>query len=98
MPTFMQYIFGNRRNRPFFWAAILISTLGRSLLKIAYPYSDLFSDSYSYIGAAIEDLDTNIWPIAYSKSLFTLHSTSQSDTALVGHAVHPMFHLRNYYM
>jgi hypothetical protein len=53
------------------------------LFKLAYPFPDFFSDSYSYIGAARDHLDVNIWPIGYSKFLALFHWFTASATALV---------------
>ena len=53
------------------------------IFKIGYPYPDFFSDSYSYLFAADADLNTNIWPIGYSKFLSLVHLFSASDTVLV---------------
>jgi len=52
------------------------------LFKLLYPYPDFFSDSYSYIQAAYEDLDVNIWPIGYSKFLLVFHWFTHSALAL----------------
>ncbi len=52
------------------------------VFKLLYPYPDFFSDSYSYILAAYEHADVNIWPIGYSKFLLLFHWFTQSATAL----------------
>jgi len=52
------------------------------IFKLLYPFPDFFSDSYSYIAAAIDHLDVNIWPIGYSKFLGLFHWFTQSATAL----------------
>jgi hypothetical protein len=53
------------------------------VFKLAYPFPDFFSDSYSYINAAANNLDINIWPIGYSKFLRLFHYITYSDTAFV---------------
>jgi hypothetical protein len=53
------------------------------IFKLAYPYPDFFSDSYSYMEAAASHRDINIWPIGYSKFLGAFHNITISDTALV---------------
>jgi len=53
------------------------------LFKLAYPYPDFFSDSYSYIAAARDQLDVNIWPIGYSRFLAFFHLLSHSGSLLV---------------
>jgi len=52
------------------------------LFKLLYPFPDFFSDSYSYIAAAYEHLDVNIWPIGYSKFLLVFHWFTHSALAL----------------
>lgn len=52
------------------------------LFKLLYPFPDFFSDSYSYINAANEHLDVNIWPIGYSKFLLVFHWFTHSGLAL----------------
>lgn len=53
------------------------------IFKLLYPFPDFFSDSYSYIAAAIMHLNVNIWPIGYSRFLAFFHLLSTSGTALV---------------
>lgn len=52
------------------------------LFKLLYPFPDFFSDSYSYIQAAYQHLDVNIWPIGYSKFLMIFHWFTSSAMAL----------------
>jgi len=52
------------------------------LFKLLYPFPDFFSDSYSYIQAAYERMDVNIWPIGYSKFLLLFHKLTYSAYAL----------------
>ena len=83
MSSFTRFVFGSRQNRLFFWIAIGLFLTEWILFKIAYPFPDFFSDSYSYIEAAMKHLDINIWPIGYSKFLIVFHGITHSDTALV---------------
>jgi hypothetical protein len=53
-----------------------------TIFKLLYPFPDFFSDSYSYIRAASERLNVNIWPIGYSRFLALFHSVSHSPIAL----------------
>jgi len=52
------------------------------LFKLLYPFPDFFSDSYSYISAAWQHKDVNIWPIGYSKFLLAFHWFTHSAVAL----------------
>jgi len=52
------------------------------VFKLLYPFPDFFSDSYSYIAAAYEHQDVNIWPIGYSKFLLVFHWFTHSALAL----------------
>lgn len=52
------------------------------IFKLAYPYPDFIGDSLSYIKAAQQNLDINIWPIGYSKFLRFFHGITHSDIAL----------------
>jgi len=53
------------------------------LFKQYYPYPTLVFDSYYYIKAAVLGLDTNAWPIGYSKFLRLYNLISHSPTLLV---------------
>lgn len=81
--TLSSFITQNKANRWWLVLAIGVTITGWVLFKLAYPYPDFFSDSYSYIYAASANLDINIWPIGYSKFLATFHSITHSDIALV---------------
>jgi hypothetical protein len=61
---------------------LLLVILQFVIFKMLYPFPDFFSDSYSYLQAAYEHLDVNIWPIGYSKFLLGFHWFTHSDTAL----------------
>jgi hypothetical protein len=63
--------------------ASLCATLSWIIFKIAYPYPDFFSDSYSYMDAALSNRNINIWPIGYSKFIYLFHKIIHSDTGLV---------------
>lgn len=78
-----QFVFRNKSNRRLLYLALGICTLEWVIFKIAYPFPDFFSDSYSYIVAAAQNWDINIWPIGYSKFLRLFHFLTNSDTALV---------------
>lgn len=66
------------------WSGVLLFLLIAEfgIFKLCYPYPDFFSDSYSYIIAASEHLNANIWPIGYSKFLAVFHWFTHSAVAL----------------
>lgn len=53
------------------------------VFKCFYPYADFFTDSYSYILAAIDHDIIAYRPIGYSIFLLIVHALSTSDTFLV---------------
>lgn len=81
--TFRAFIFKNKTNRNYLLIAAIATILQFIIFKIFYPYADFFSDSYSYIYGAQENLDINIWPIGYSWFLRYVHFISSSDTLVV---------------
>lgn len=81
LESFRHYIFNT--NKKLFWISIAMSLMLWSIFKYFYPYPDFFSDSYSYIYAASENLNISIWPIGYSKFLNLFHHITHSDVALV---------------
>lgn len=87
MPTFPQSVvselFREKAHQKYLALGLLLMTVQITLFKILYPYADFFSDSYSYIYAAIAGLNVNLWPIGYSKFILLFHQISHSDTALV---------------
>lgn len=72
-----------KQNRRYAVIAVIAAVVQLFVFKLCYPYADFFSDSYSYIFAAMAGADVNIWPIGYSKFLSLFHHLSYSDTALV---------------
>jgi len=78
--VFSTYFFRNTKS-----ANLLLVLLGIcqfAIFKFFYPFPDFFSDSYSYIYAALAHLDVNIWPIGYSRFLYIFHWFTHSATAL----------------
>jgi len=53
------------------------------VFKLLYPFADFFTDSYSYIGAAMDRDAISYRPIGYSLFLRAVHVLSSSDTLLV---------------
>lgn len=80
--TFMKFVGVDKGNRKLLLTAVFGIISQFILFKIFYPFPDFFSDSYSYIKAASLGLNTNIWPIGYSKFLVGIHLISHSDLVL----------------
>jgi hypothetical protein len=53
------------------------------VFKLLYPYADYFTDSYTYIEAAVDRDAISYRPIGYSLFLRLVHLLSASDTFLV---------------
>ncbi|NLR66538.1 hypothetical protein HGH92_19670 [Chitinophaga varians] len=81
--TFRQYVLKNPFNRQYLKIAAIAILVQLVIFKVLYPYGDFFSDSYSYIYAAILKQEVNLWPIGYTVFLRLFHVISHSDTALV---------------
>ncbi|MBC9932040.1 hypothetical protein [Chitinophaga qingshengii] len=81
--TFRQFVLKNPFNRQYLLIAAIAIVVQLIIFKILYPYADFFSDSYSYIYAAILKQEVNLWPIGYTIFLRLFHVFSHSDTALV---------------
>lgn len=79
----MKILILNGKKSTLILLAVTINLILGILLKLAYPFPDFFSDSYSYISAAQTHQDINIWPIGYSKFLILFHHITHSDLALV---------------
>jgi len=53
------------------------------LFKFFYPFANYLPDSYAYLDAASNNLDVNMWPVAYSKFLRFFSVFTHSDKLLV---------------
>src|SRR6266567_1792206 len=78
--SFWEYIYGE--NKIYSLLMLFLMVCQFIVFKLLYPFPDFFSDSYSYLFAAYAHLDTNIWPIGYSKFLSLFHYFTHSAIAL----------------
>jgi hypothetical protein len=78
--SFKEYLW--EENKIYSLLMIFLMVVQFIIFKLCYPYPDFFSDSYSYIIAAYQQLNVNIWPIGYSKFLSLFHWFTHSATAL----------------
>ena len=81
---FLNFIWNDRPNRRFLYAALAITAILWSVFKILYPYPNIIFDSYNYIKAAALNWSFNAWPIGYSKVLQVFTFFSHSANLLVG--------------
>lgn len=79
---FKQWIIQENENRIIVLISILASFLLFFLFDIYYPFPNFLPDSYSYIDAARNNLNINIWPVGYSKFLRFVSVFNYTDTGL----------------
>ncbi|MBS1597447.1 MAG: hypothetical protein JST75_04435 [Bacteroidetes bacterium] len=81
--SFADFMFKEKRNRFLLWLIVIGTLVQFAVFKSIYPFPDFFLDSYSYIFAASQHWNINIWPIGYSKFLSAFHAITHSSMALV---------------
>jgi protoporphyrinogen oxidase len=84
MPFLVDYLWKNKANRTWWIAGFVIFLLQFIIFKLKYPYANYMPDSYSYIEAAANNTDVNMWPVAYSKFLRLISVFTHSDKVVVG--------------
>jgi hypothetical protein len=84
MPFLVDYLWKNKANRAWWIAGFVIFLLQFIIFKLKYPYANYMPDSYSYIEAAANNADVNMWPVAYSKFLRLISVFTHSDKVVVG--------------
>jgi hypothetical protein len=80
---FVQSIWHIRENRWTLILSILLSAICVTIILILYPFPNFLPDSYSYMDAAHNNVNINMWPVGYSKFLRFISVFNRSDTALV---------------
>jgi hypothetical protein len=80
----INYLWANKTNRNWWLAGFISFTAQFVFFKFLYPYANFMPDSYSYLEAAANNVDVNIWPVAYSKFLRLISVFTHSDKILVG--------------
>ncbi len=84
LPSLQDYLWRNKRNRAYALMALGAFLLQFILFKFKYPFANYMPDSYSYLEAAYNNSDVNMWPVAYSKFLRLFSVLTHSDKLLVG--------------
>lgn len=80
---FKTWIRKDSENNVYLIMSGIFSILAFIWLKMTYPHPNFLPDSYSYLDAAFNNQDINMWPIGYSKFLRLFSSFTRSDIALV---------------
>jgi len=80
---FLSFVFQEKTNKRLLLLILGCTTLEFILFKVLYPFPSFFSDSYSYIFAAVIQSDVNVWPIGYSKFLEWLPWLTRSHISLI---------------
>jgi protoporphyrinogen oxidase len=78
------YIWRDKWNRAYGLSALVIFLVQLIVFKFRYPFANYMPDSYSYLQAAMENLDVNTWPVAYSKFLRLISVFTHSDKVVAG--------------
>lgn len=73
----------NRTASGWLGVVLLIMTVEWIGFKCLYPFADYFTDSYSYIQAAVQQEAISYRPIGYSVFLRLVHAIAASDTLVV---------------
>jgi hypothetical protein len=81
--SFGHYIWRRPWNRAWCLIALGSFILQFFLFKGQYPYANYMPDSYSYLEAAYNNADVNMWPVAYSKFLRLASVFTHSDKVVV---------------
>jgi len=79
---FKQYIWRDNENRKFIFISIIAFFSLYNIFLRCYPYPNFLPDSYSYIDAATQNVNLNMWPVGYSKFLRFLSVFNQTDKGL----------------
>jgi len=79
-PSFAGFVF---RQQQVLWIAALLVLLQFVIFKFLYPFPNFMPDSYSYLEAAVQNAEINIWPVGYSRFLRVFSAFIHTDTALV---------------
>ena len=83
-PFLVDYLWNNRPNRAWWLIGIAAFILEFVIFKFRYPFANYMPDSYSYLEAAANNADVNMWPVAYSKFLRLISVFTHSDKIVVG--------------
>lgn len=83
-PFLVGYLWKNKPNRAWWLVGIVAFLIQFTIFKFRYPFANYMPDSYSYLEAASNNSDINMWPVAYSKFLRLISSFTHSDVLVTG--------------
>jgi hypothetical protein len=83
-PFLVDYLWKNKPNRAWWIGGLVLFVVQFIFFKFRYPYANYMPDSYSYLEAASNNSDVNMWPVAYSKFLRLISVFTHSDKIVVG--------------
>jgi protoporphyrinogen oxidase len=83
-PFLVDYLWKNKPNRAWWLVGIAAFLIEFVIFKFRYPFANYMPDSYSYLEAAANNADVNMWPVAYSKYLRFISVFTHSDKIVVG--------------
>jgi hypothetical protein len=82
--TFKQFLFHNQRNRVILLLAAVAIIIQFAFFKYLYPFASyIHGDSFSYLGAAQNNLTINTYLVGYSKFLRIFNTFAKPDFILV---------------
>ncbi len=81
--NFLRDIWYDHENRWLLISSIALSVILIVLILQLYPYPNFLPDSYSYMDAAFNNVNINMWPVGYSKFLRFVSVFNRSSTGLV---------------
>lgn len=82
-PDFLTSIWYDKENRIYLLLSPLLAGILLTVILKLYPFPNFLPDSYSYIDAAHNNVNINMWPVGYSKFLRFVSVFNRSDTGLV---------------
>lgn len=80
---FRESIWREKQSRMYLILSVLLGGILLSIILNLYPFPNFLPDSYSYIDAAYNNVNINMWPVGYSKFLRLVSVFNKSDTGLV---------------
>jgi len=80
---FFKNIWNDKESRIYLILSVLMAGVLLFVIIKLYPFPNFLPDSYSYIDAAYNNVNINMWPVGYSKFLRFISVFNRSDTGLV---------------
>lgn len=81
-PSFLQFIFG-KPNRKYLLTGLAAGFVYFIVLRMLYPIPSCYSDSFTYLQVAQDNVEVSFRPVEYSKIINLFKGFSTSDVALI---------------